>query len=214
MEVVHSFLPGLREAIGVGLQLTQVQQNQVAMQQALVDAATPRVATLESDKPDLLDTLQRAGEVPTEAELAPSWAGFVRLQKAEWNVTMNTACHRIAHNQQLAMVAPILPPAYTTDIGTGTSSGHRNDITEGLSVFMLWPGNSPNHKAYQKQSRAYTIVGLGMGAAQEDVVQMLMDNEDVELLETSEQFRGFLAGRTVHRDVGFRWEPQQARAIV
>jgi len=132
-----------------------------------------------------------------EAELAPYWAGFVRLQKAEWNATMNTACQRIAHNQQPAMVASILPPAYITDIGTGAFSGHRMDITEGLSIFRLRPGNSPNWKAYQKQSRAYTIVGLGTGAAQEDMVQMLMDNDDVELPESSEQFRGFLEGQYV-----------------
>jgi len=59
MEVAHSFLPGLREAIGVGIQLTQVQQNQLAMQQALVDATAPREDTLESEKPDLLDTLKQ-----------------------------------------------------------------------------------------------------------------------------------------------------------
>jgi len=167
------------------------------MQQALVDATPPRAVTLESEKPDLLNTLKRAGKVPSEAELAPYWAGFVRLQKAEWNATMNTACRRIAHNQQLVMMAPILPPAYTTDIGTGAFSGHRMDITEGLSIFRLRPGNSPNRKAYRKQSKAYTIVGLGTGAAQEDVVQMLMDNKDVELPESSEQFRGFLEGQYV-----------------
>jgi len=32
---------------------------------------------------------------------------------------------------------------------------------------------------------------------QEDVVQMLMDNNDVELLESSEQIRGFLEGQYV-----------------
>jgi len=65
------FLPGLREAVGVGLQLTQVQQNQLTMQQAMVDAAVPRAIMLEADKPDLLDALMRVGEGPTKGELAP-----------------------------------------------------------------------------------------------------------------------------------------------
>jgi len=82
MEVARSFLLGLREAIGVGLQLTQVQQNQLVMQQA------KGAVTLESEKPDLLDTLKRADEVLSEVELSPYWAGFVRLQKAEWNATI------------------------------------------------------------------------------------------------------------------------------
>jgi len=68
MEVARSFLPGLREAIGVGLQLMQVQQNELAMQQALVDGTAPRAVTLESEKPDLLDTLKQVGKVPSEAE--------------------------------------------------------------------------------------------------------------------------------------------------
>jgi len=90
------------------------------------------------------------------------------VAKAEWNASMKTTCHRIAHNQQPAMVVPILPPAYTTDIGTGAFSGI--NILEGLSVFRMQLGNSPNQKAYRKQSRTYTIVRLGTGAMQEDVM--------------------------------------------
>jgi len=89
MEVACMFLPGLREAVRVGLQLTQVQQNQLAMQQAMVDAAVPRTAMLESNKPNLLDALMHAGEVPTEVELVPYWAGFVKLQMAEWTAAGN-----------------------------------------------------------------------------------------------------------------------------
>jgi len=132
-----------------------------------------------------------------EDKLAPYWAGFVRLQKAELNATMNTCCRQIAHTQLPSMVAPIHLPAFTTDNGTGTFSGHLNDITEGFSIFWMHLSNSPNRKAYQKQSRAYTIVGLSMGAAQEDVSQMLMDNDKVGLPESSEQLQGFLEGEYI-----------------
>lgn len=209
--VARNFLPGMREAVGVGIQLAQVQQNQVTIQQALATAQAPKVATLESEKPELLDTLKRYNEVPSEDHLAAYWKGFAKMQKPEWNSTMNTACRRIAHNHVPTLIPPILPPALTTDIGTGAFTGPHGEVSEGLSIFRMRPGNSPNRKAYRKEERVYTIVGLGTGTAQEDVLKMLLDNEEFELPDSSEQFRGFLEGMYV---AAVAFEGANNRAVI
>jgi len=184
LQVARNFLPGLREAVGVGAQLHQVQQNQTNLQQAIVNAQATREAMLESEKPELYDTLLRYNVVTTELELAPYWSSFPKLKQCDWNSTMNTCTQCIVRHQNPPMVPPILLPALMTDIGTGNFNGQLADITKGLSIFSMRPGNSPNCKALKHQGRAYMIVALGTGSGQEDVVRMILENDEVELHET------------------------------
>lgn len=194
MDVARSFLPGLRPAVGVAAQLQQVQHNQTQLQAAIVAGQATADVTLESKNPTLLDMLLRINEVSNEGELAPYWENHPTLRTGGWNNAMDQATRGIAYNHTPDWIPPIMPPALTSDIGVGNFSSTGNELTGGFSIFRMKAGNSPNRDVYMDRNRVYTAMGLATGAAQENAVQMVMDNSDIELPEDAEEFRGIIEG--------------------
>jgi hypothetical protein len=92
------------------------------------------------------------------------------------------------------MVPPILAPALITDIGSGHLVGQMNDFTDGLSIFRIIPGNSPSRAIAANRNQVYNTLAIGTGTAQVTAVELVLANDEVELPQTSETFRGMLEG--------------------
>jgi len=197
MGVARHFLPGLRHPEGVGAQLNLMAGQQLTMQQALLRGQEPRARTLESSFANLYRQALRVCEVATETDLAPYWAEHPGLRSGAWLGGMDIVMLAVSQSLDPPMLPPIVSPALVTDVGTGRFVGGHNAITEGTSCMRLRPGNSPARSQLTERNRVYTAMAVGTGTANMPAVVMMMGDNEVELPEGSEQFRGYLEGTYV-----------------
>jgi hypothetical protein len=191
LTVARGFLPGLREPAGVGAQLNQINQQQVGIQTALA-ASQNRTKSMERNFPTLFRLVQWVCEAQNEADFAPYWVEHPNLEKGAWLSQEESTTFAIANAE--GMLAPIISPTLATDIGLGRFIGQEDDIMEGLSIFRVRPGNSPNRGLLATRNRVYTVTALGTGQAGAPAVTMVLNNASMELPEESEHFRGVLKG--------------------
>ena len=100
----------------------------------------------------------------------------------------------IAYASTLALMVPIVPPAFVMDISNGQFVGGLNDVKTGLSIFCIWPANVPNQQQLNEQNWMYTATATGAGMAQMLTVMMMLADDAVGLPDSSEEFRGYLEG--------------------
>ena len=74
--VAHSFLPGLQEPASIGAQLNLLNNQQAALQQAIIQGQQETPATLATKYRPLLGQVLPINKVATEQELAPYWTQF------------------------------------------------------------------------------------------------------------------------------------------
>lgn len=191
--VAQRFLPALRRPVGAGAQLTALQQQNTAMQQALVAQAATTAPTLARKKPNLLVQLLRLTGAANEAALPPFWAHFVTLKAGECLGALMGCTGREA--QRRGMPQPMLSPALASDVGSGLfASANVNDVTEGLSILRLQTQASPRRDELTNRNRVHMTMAGGTGLGQVDAVQLVLANNEIEPPTSSEQFRAYIQG--------------------
>ena len=146
MAVVRSFLPGLREPAGIGAQLNLLNNQQAALQQAVIQGQQETPATLAIKYRPLLGQVLRINEVATEQELAPYWTQFASTKAGSRLGALEGIFLEIAYARTPALMALIIPPAFVTDISNGQFVGGLNDVKTGLSIFRIRQANVPNQQ--------------------------------------------------------------------
>jgi len=196
MEVAHQFLPGLRPAVGTTQQLAQIQANQVAVQQAILQGNQQRKTLAEFD-PNIYMLARKICESPDEQHLAPFWQQYPSMKPAQWLPQLDTLNLTAAQSMTPQMLPPILNPAYASEIGTGKVVSPTSLVTEGISIFRGMAGNNPYRRVQSERNRVYTASMLGTGTASTPAITLMIENREIELPEDGEHFRGIIEGTQI-----------------
>ena len=192
--VARSFLPGLREPVGIGVQLNLLNNQQTVIQQAFLQGQQEALATLATKYRPLLGQVLRINKVATEQELAPYWTQFASIKAGSHLGTLEGIFLEIAYVSTPALMAPIVLPAFVKDICNGQFVGGLNDVKTGLSIFRIRPANVTNQQQLNKRNRMYMDTATGAGMAQMLTVTMMLADDVVGLPDSSEEFRGYVEG--------------------
>ena len=192
--VACSFLPGLQEPAGIGAQLNLLNNQQVAIQQALLQGQQETPATLVTKYQPLLGQVLFINEVATEQELAPYWTQFTSIKAGSHLGALEGIFLEIAYVLTPALMAPIVPPAFVMDISNGQFVGGLNDVKTGLSIFCIWPANVPNQHQLNERNQMYMATATRASMAQMLTVTMMLADDVVGLPDSSEEFQGYLEG--------------------
>ena len=133
-------------------------------------------------------------EVAMEQELAPYWTQFTSIKVGSCLGALEGMFLEIAYASTLALMAPIVPPAFVTDISNGQFVSGLNDVKTCLSIFHIRPANVPNRQQLNERNRMYMATTTRAGMAQMLMVTMMLADDAVGLPDSSEEFRGYLEG--------------------
>ena len=90
------------------------------------------------------------------------------------------------------------PPPLASDLGNGrfaTSSAHNPN--EGMSVFRIRPSCMPSHQEHQDRNRTFEVLVQGVGTSSFKAQQMAPIDDELELPQSTEEFRGCINGYQV-----------------
>ena len=195
LRLAISFLPGLGNMGGLGVQLNMMQGQMNQQQQILLtqQAQANAPASIQRKNPQRFQQISRICEVQSESDFAAFWAVYPAMRPGEWLGALESTCTTIA--SELGANPPILSPSLATDIGGGKFTAYTaNHVTQGLSPFRIATHLNTASAERRRRNMVYGFVGLGTGVAQADAVTMVLANNEIEVPTNSGQFRALLEG--------------------
>ena len=194
MAVARSFLPGLRELASIGAQLNLLNNQQAALQQAIIQGQQETPVTLATKYQPLLGQVLCINEVVMEQELTPYWTQFASTKVGSRLGALEGIFLEIAYACTPVLMAPIVPLAFMPNISNGQFVGGLNDVKTGLSIFHIHPANAPNQQQLNERNCMYTATAMGAGTAQMSTITMMLADDAIRLPDSSKEFRGYLEG--------------------
>jgi hypothetical protein len=195
VRLATTFLPGLGNLGGLGMQLNLMQGQMNQQQQILLtqQAQANAPASILRKNPQRYQQVSRICEVQDESDFAAFWAVYPAMKPGEWLGALESTCTTIA--AELGASPPILSPSLATDIGGGKFTAYTaNHVTQGLSPFRIATYLNTASAERRRRNMVYGFVGLGTGVAQADAVTMVLANNEIEVPTNSGQFRALLEG--------------------
>ena len=115
------------------------------------------------------------------------------LKATKW-----AACHANALDSAGSKTnkpAPVTSPPLVQDTGNGHfAASSANNLTEGMSVFCIRPSCMPCHQECLNRNRTFEVLVQGVGVMSFEAQQMVLINEEPELPQSAEEFRGCING--------------------
>ena len=136
-------------------------------------------------------------EVVTTADLPVHWSTVhATLKATKW-----AACHANALDSAGSKTnkpAPVTSPPLVQDVGNGRFTAlSTNNLTEGISIFCIRPSCMPRHQECLNCNRTIEVLVQGVGAALFEAQQMVLIDDELELPQSAEEFRGCINGYQV-----------------
>ena len=136
-------------------------------------------------------------EVTTTNDLPVHWSTIhATLRATEW-----AACHANALDlagSEMSKLTPVALPPVVQSIGNGHfASASTNNLTEGMFIFRIWLSCMPHHQECLNCNRMFEVLVQGVGMASFEAQQMALINDELELPQSSEEFRGCINGYQV-----------------
>jgi len=185
--------------VGVATQLLALQSTTNTMSTNL-NASLNRpkaLATLQDKCPMLVASLLAVCEVATTAALPMHWSKVhTTLKPAEWAAHHARALD--STGSETDKLTPLIPPPMASDLGKGrftASSAHNPN--EGMSMFRIWLSCMPSCQEHQDRNRMFEVLAQGVGTASFEAQQMALINNEFELPQSTEEFRGHINGYQV-----------------
>ena len=179
---VTADLPGLTSRSGTAnlamtdtLQALKAEFSLQRVEAAAARAAAKLPKTLSEKFPEASGGLRLLCEVPTDADLPPFWLTFATLGKKEGFFALGQALDARAEHSGSMGHAPMVTPALYERISNFTF-GSRNvdDLTAGLSLFLMTSGLGADASAQRQQSTVYQMMYAGTAApAVEQVLPLI-----------------------------------------
>lgn len=189
MAHARTYLPGLQPPTGQGPLLNQIAQGLLNNTNAIANAQQPRPPTMASKCPTLLARVRLLCEVPTtaaETELGPYWQEHPGTPAGRWMGALNSTILQtrtaVAQHGGGLLSQPIMTATLAADIGEGNFFAQNlDDVTSGLSILRIRPGNSVDRETLQDQNRMHNLMITGTGVSQASTVQMMVSNQAIEV---------------------------------
>ena len=184
-----SYLPGLQRPTGQGPLLNQIAQGLLNNTNAITSAQQDRPPTMARKCPALLARVQLLCEVPiaaAETELGPYWLEHPGTPTGRWMGAINSTILQtrtaVAQHGGGLLSMPIMTATMAADVGEGNFFAQNiDDVTSGLSVLRIRPGNSIDRETLQQQNRMHNLMITGTGVSQASTVQMMVTNQAIEV---------------------------------
>jgi hypothetical protein len=93
-----------------------------------------------------------------------------------------------------------MSPALINDVANGQFMGEINDINNGFSIFRFLPANTPNRNQLWHRNQVYMAMVTEGGSARLSVVNVMLADTELNLPQSSEEFRGYIEGYLVACD--------------
>ena len=107
---------------------------------------------------------------------------------------MDSVNRTIGQSATPTLMAPLVSPALCMDISNGQFIGKVNDVRSGFSIIRIRPENIGTRHELRHRNQVYMAVVTGAGTAQLPAVNMLVADDDLDLPNSSEEFRGYIEG--------------------
>ena len=93
-----------------------------------------------------------------------------------------------------ALMAPFVSPPLCNNISNGQFVREINDVRRRLSIFRIYPKNIGIRWELRHRNQVYMAMVMVAGTAQMPAVNMLVANDELDLPNSSKQFRGYVEG--------------------
>ena len=179
-------LPGLAPVIGATAQLATLQHNQLSFFQAQA-VAKARTKTLSEYNPNIASAIRAIAQVSSDLHLPSYWRSRADLKASDYQQQLQRCCDTLASNKRWS------PPVVSHDLATEVAQGRIHspgilNVTNGLSIFLIWTNSSPSAEHVRESARMLQLITQGGHAAPIDTMQQMMVHKDLEVVTSTTHF--------------------------
>ena len=130
-----------------------------------------------------------------EPELPVYWEEFLAWKTGNCLGMMNAINLAISQSFTPALMAPLVSLPLCNNLLNGQFVREINDVRSKLSIFRICPKNiGGTRRELRHQNQVYIAMVTGVSTAHMPAVNVLVADNDLDLPNSSEEFRGYVKG--------------------